>query len=73
MTEYDTSIPFEMISNPMCHRKDQSEIIQADEVTQAEVKLQKHEILHLALECIKAGVTPTIAGKQINNDKNSSN
>ncbi|KAF5888806.1 kinesin-like calmodulin-binding protein, partial [Clarias magur] len=42
--------------------KDQSEIIQADEVTQAEVKLQKHEILHLALECIKAGVTPTIAG-----------
>lgn len=46
---------------------DQSEISQSDQVTQAETHLQKHEVLQVALECIKAGVTPTITGKQINN------
>lgn len=51
----------------MCYnRKDQSEISQGDQVTQAETHLQKHEVLQVALECIKAGVTPTITGKQTN-------
>ncbi|KAF7687624.1 hypothetical protein HF521_014852 [Silurus meridionalis] len=43
------------------NRKDQSEIITSDQVTQA-VDLQKHEVLQLALDCIKMGVTPTING-----------
>ncbi|MCJ8746708.1 hypothetical protein PDJAM_G00144770 [Pangasius djambal] len=42
--------------------KDESEISLGDQVTQAEVKLQKHDVLQVALECIIAGVTPTIAG-----------
>ncbi|KAG7318564.1 hypothetical protein KOW79_018319 [Hemibagrus wyckioides] len=40
----------------------QSEVSLGDQVTQAEVNLQKHEVLLVALECIKAGVTPTLTG-----------
>ncbi|XP_047005860.2 uncharacterized protein LOC108255364 [Ictalurus punctatus] len=43
-------------------RMDQSEISLGDQVPQAEVNLQKHEVLLVALECIKAGVTPTTTG-----------
>lgn len=46
----------------------QSEISQGDQVTQTEVNLQKYEVLQVALECIKAGVTPAITGKQTDNN-----
>lgn len=52
------------------NRKDQSEISLGDQVPQAEVNLQKHEVLLVALECIKAGVTPTTTGKQTTTNKN---
>lgn len=50
-------------------KKYQSEISLDDQQSQAKVNLQKHEVLQLALECIKAGVTPTITGKQTNKKK----
>ncbi|GAA6109834.1 kinesin-like protein KIN-14I [Tachysurus ichikawai] len=39
-----------------------SEICLGDQVTQAEVNRQKHEVLLVAVECIKAGITPTLTG-----------
>lgn len=54
----------------MCHtRTDQSDISLGDQGTQAGVNLQKCEVLLVALECIKAGVTPTVTGKQTINSK----
>lgn len=52
------------------NRMDQSEISLGDQVPQAEVNLQKHEVLLVALECIKAGVTPTTTGKQTTKNNN---
>ncbi|XP_037387791.1 uncharacterized protein LOC108434466 [Pygocentrus nattereri] len=42
---------------PKTQRKDQSEV---SDLNQA--RLQKHEVIQVALECIKTGVTPTITG-----------
>ncbi|KAL6465947.1 hypothetical protein MHYP_G00260800 [Metynnis hypsauchen] len=42
---------------PKTQRKDQSDV---SDLTQ--VRLQKHEVIQVALECIKTGATPTITG-----------
>uniref|UniRef100_A0A3B1K6B9 Kinesin motor domain-containing protein n=1 Tax=Astyanax mexicanus TaxID=7994 RepID=A0A3B1K6B9_ASTMX len=52
-------------AEPQLQGKAQPDISEADQLTQ--VKLQKREVIQVALECIKTGATPTIKGP-INED-----